>query len=258
MAAERGHDVVLFERHAHLGGQLDLARLTPDRSDIGLIVDWLVAEIGRLGVDIRLGQELNAESLGALGRFDVAIVATGPMPTPLLQLSRPSLTLTSNASTPLVSSWELLSRSGSVPCGPVVLVDDVGHMEALSVAQQLVQQGCRVTVVSRFSELASQIQPAWATWSGKEYLARAGVELRGRSFISAVGNGSVTVSALDGGRDVDIPAGAVVHVTFHEPNLSLVDVLATVCDEVHVIGEARTQRFLTAAIRDGYEVGRRI
>jgi 2,4-dienoyl-CoA reductase-like NADH-dependent reductase (Old Yellow Enzyme family) len=258
VAATRGHEVILFERGEHLGGQLNLARLTPDRSDIGLIVEWLVEEIGRLGVDVRLGEALTAESLGSLGRVDAAIIATGPTPRPLLQLGRPSLPLASTAGTPVASSWELLSGARSVRSGPVVLLDDVGHMEAMSVAQHLVQQGCQVMVVSRFSELASQIQPAWATWSGKEYLARAGVELRGRSFISAVGDGTVTVSQLDGGLDVEVPAAAVVHVTFHEPNLSLAEALATVADEVHVIGEARTQRFLTVAMRDGYEAGRRI
>ena len=256
VAASRGHDVVLYERADRLGGQLGLARLTPDRGDIGLIADWLVEEVERLGVDVRLGLELSADSLAAIGRVDVAIVATGPTPRAPLQLGRPSLTLTPTASTPVVSSWDVLNGTGLVPPGPVVLLDDVGHMEAMSVAQHLVERGCQVTVVTRFSELASQIQPAWATWSGKEHLARAGVELRARSFVGAVGDGTVTVSPLDGGADVELRAGAVVHVTFHEPNLGLADALATVASEVHVIGEARTQRFLTASIRDGYEAGR--
>ena len=84
---------------------------------------------------------------------------------------------------------------------------------------------------------------------------RAGVELRGRSFISAVGEGTATVSALDGGADVEVPANAIVHITFHEPNIELVAVLADVANEVHVIGEARTQRFLTAAMREGHDIG---
>jgi hypothetical protein len=111
-------------------------------------------------------------------------------------------------------------------------------------------------VVTRFTELASQIQPAWATWSGKEYLARAGVALLPRTYISAIGDGTVTVSPLDGGPDVELQAEAVVHVSFHEPKLDLVEALSTIATEVHVIGEARTQRFLTVSIRDGYEIGR--
>lgn len=256
VAATRGHDVVLFERSNRLGGQLRLARLTPDRDDFGLIIEWLVDEVARLGVEVRLGHEFSADSLAGLAPVDVAIVAVGPSPREPLQLGRPALALTPTAATPVVSSWELLSGAKSVPEGPVVLLDDVGHMEAMSVAQHLVAHGCQVTVVSRFSELASQIQPQWATWSGKEHLARAGVAVRARSFIRAIGDGAVTVAPLDGGADVELPAGAVVHVTFHEPNLSLGEALTALTAEVHVIGEARTQRFLTAAIRDGFEAGR--
>ncbi len=78
--------------------------------------------------------------------------------------------------------------------------------------------------------------------------------LRPRPFVSAIGD--VTVSPLDGGADVELSAAAVVHVSFHEPNLDLVGALATVARDVRVIGEARTQRFLTVAIHDGYEAGR--
>jgi hypothetical protein len=182
-------------------------------------------------------------------------VATGPSPREPLQLGRPTITLVPTAATPVLSSWELLSGAVTLPPGPVVLLDDVGHMEAMSVAQHLVGLGRAVTVVSRYSELASQIQPAWATWSGKEYLSRAGVKLHGRCYLRSVGEGTVTVSPLDGGADFELEAAAVVHVTYHEPNLGLAAQLAAVADEVLVIGEARTQRFLTAAIRDGYEAG---
>ena len=256
VAAARGPDVVLYERADHLGGQLALARLTPDRGDIGLIIDWLIEETKRLGVEVHLGQEMSIETIGAVGQLDVVVVATGPTPRAVLQLGRPTLTLTPTASTALVSSWRLLNGTAVVPPGPVILLDDVGHMEAMSVAQHLVERGGQVTIVTRFSEMASQIQPAWATWSGKEKLAQAGVRLLARSFISAVGDGTVTVSLLDGGADVHLPAGAIVHVTFHEPNLDLADSLASFVSEIHVIGEARTQRFLTVAIRDGFEIGR--
>jgi len=126
----------------------------------------------------------------------VAIVATGPSPRTALQLGRRTVELTSSASTPVFSSWEVPNGVHSLPRGPVIMLDDVGHMEGMSVAQHLVANGCDVTVVTRFSELASLIQPAWATWSGKEYLAGAGVVLLGRSFVSEVGDGTVTVSSL--------------------------------------------------------------
>ena len=142
VAALRGHDVVLYEHGNRLGGQLLLARLTPDRDDIGLIADWLSQEIARLGVDVRLGHSVSAESLAKIGPVDVAIVATGPSPRGSLQLGRPTLVLSPTASTSVVSSWQLMSGSHHVPPGPVVLLDDVGHMEAMGVAQHLTERGC--------------------------------------------------------------------------------------------------------------------
>jgi 2,4-dienoyl-CoA reductase-like NADH-dependent reductase (Old Yellow Enzyme family) len=256
VAASRGHDVILYERADVLGGQLTLARRTPGRGDIGLIVDWLAEEIERLGVDVRFRQEIVLDCLSTIGPVDAAVVATGPAPRPLLQIGRPSLALTATTSTPVVSSWELLG--GPVPASwrQVVLVDDVGHMEAMGVAQHVAAGGCDLTVVSRFAEMASQIQPPWATWSGKEHLARTGVRLLPRTFISAIGDGVVCISSLDGGNDVEVESDVVVHVSFHQPNLLLADALGEIAADVHVIGEARTQRFLTASIRDGYEIGR--
>ena len=84
----------------------------------------------------------------------------------------------------------------------------------------------------------------------------AGVTLLPRTFIRSIDDGSVTVTPLDGGSDLTLPADAVVHVTFHEPNLDLAQLVASIATEVHVIGEARTQRFLTVSIRDGYDLGR--
>ncbi len=187
-------------------------------------MDWLAEEIERLGVDVRFRQEIVLDGLSTIG--------------------------------PVVSSWEL--PSGPVPTSwrQVVLVDDVGHMEAMGVAQHVAAGGCDLTVVSRFAEMASQIKPAWATWSGREHLARAGVRLLPRTFISAIGDGVVCISSLDGGSDVEVESDVVVHVSFHQPNLRLADALGAIAADIHVIGEARTRRFLTASIRDGYEVGR--
>ena len=81
------------------------------------------------------------------------------------------------------------------------------------------------------------------------------VTLDGKA-ISAIGDGTVTVSWLDGGADFELSAEAVVHVTFHEPNLDLAETLSTIAPEALIIGEARTQRFLTVSIRDGFEAGR--
>lgn len=258
VAASRGHDVVLYERSSDLGGQLSLARRTPGRDDMGLIVDWLVSELDRLGVEVHLGSEIDATSPATIGRFDVAALAGGPIPGDPIQLGRPAVSLQSTDATRLLSSWEVFGEQAPPLSGPVVVLDDVGHMEGVVVAQHLVDSGCDVTVVTRFEGMANRIAPDWSTWSARQHLARADVAVRGRAYLAEVGDGVVTIGCLDGGSDTTVRAAAVVHISHHQPNLELAALLGDVADVVHVVGDARTQRFLTAAIRDGFELGMKI
>ena len=79
VAAQRGHDVTLFERQEQLGGQVRwLAKVGAYREYAG-IVDWLEDQVRRAGVDVRLGEMASSHQL-TNGAFDAAIVATGSTP----------------------------------------------------------------------------------------------------------------------------------------------------------------------------------
>ena len=54
MAAERGHEVILCESTARLGGQALLAQLLPERAEFGGIVTNLSRELELAGVTPRL------------------------------------------------------------------------------------------------------------------------------------------------------------------------------------------------------------
>ena len=79
MAAVRGHRVVLFEKAAELGGQILLAARAPARAEYAGIVRFLVAQVEKLAVDVRLGVEATAASVLA-ERPEVVVVATGSHP----------------------------------------------------------------------------------------------------------------------------------------------------------------------------------
>ena len=77
VAAERGHEVVLFDRAAALGGQLNLAKQVPGKEEFHGLVRWFTEEVTRLGVETRLKTEATPE---ALAGFDEVVIATGVTP----------------------------------------------------------------------------------------------------------------------------------------------------------------------------------
>lgn len=79
IAALRGHRVMLIEERDHLGEALLMASMSPKRPGWSELRDYLVGEMIRLGVNVRLGTKATAELAKKEG-FNVAIVAIGAKP----------------------------------------------------------------------------------------------------------------------------------------------------------------------------------
>jgi 2,4-dienoyl-CoA reductase (NADPH2) len=77
VAAERGHEVTLFERDRLLGGQLNMAKVIPGKEEFRGLVDYYAAAVADAGIDLRLGTAADA---AALAGFDAVVVATGVLP----------------------------------------------------------------------------------------------------------------------------------------------------------------------------------
>ena len=139
VAAERGHDVSLFEAARELGGQVQLAaRATQRRSDLIGITGWLASECRHLGVDLRTSTYAEADEVLALAP-DVVIVATGGSP------RMPDLAEGVDLA---VSTWDIIAGSVSPSTGDVLLFDDHGTEEGLSCVERLVAAGSHVELVT--------------------------------------------------------------------------------------------------------------
>jgi 2,4-dienoyl-CoA reductase (NADPH2) len=75
--AERGDKVTLFEKSTELGGQFRLAMRIPGKEEFAEALRYFRRRLEILGVDVRLGTEATASTLG---RFDEVVVATGVEP----------------------------------------------------------------------------------------------------------------------------------------------------------------------------------
>ena len=78
-AAERGHEVHLYDKAGELGGQFRLARRIPGKEEYGETIRHFSALLARNGVHLHLGTAVDAESIGA-GSWDAVVVSTGVRP----------------------------------------------------------------------------------------------------------------------------------------------------------------------------------
>lgn len=89
-AAERGHEVTLFDAAAEIGGQLNIAKRIPGKEEFDETLRYFRTQLTRYGVEVRLNTAVTA---GDLGAYDEIVVATGVTPrTPEIEgLDHPSV-----------------------------------------------------------------------------------------------------------------------------------------------------------------------
>ena len=85
VAAERGHEVVLFEASERLGGQFNLAKRIPGKEEFEETLRYFSTRLEDAGVEVRLGTRATPAELAD---FEVVVVATGVHPR---QLSLPGI-----------------------------------------------------------------------------------------------------------------------------------------------------------------------
>lgn len=130
--ALRGAQVILFEAHDELGGQVATAALDPRRPRFALHVRWLAAELQRLGVDVRLGKTVNAKDVAAV-EPDEVVLATG---------SESVVPLSIPAAVRAGTDLDLLR--GQLPVNPadrVTVVDREGHWRGAAAAILAAERG---------------------------------------------------------------------------------------------------------------------
>jgi len=77
-AAERGHAVTLYDASSEIGGQLNLAKTVPDKTEFYEFIRYFKSHLDKYGVDVQLNTTVSAASLS--NNFDEVIVATGIKP----------------------------------------------------------------------------------------------------------------------------------------------------------------------------------
>ena len=79
VAAERGHQVTLFDSSSEIGGQFNVAKRVPGKEEFYETLRYFKRKLETTGVEVRLGTRADVGGLVA-GHFDEIILATGIAP----------------------------------------------------------------------------------------------------------------------------------------------------------------------------------
>src|SRR6185436_9119396 len=132
VAAECGHEVVLFEKAAELGGQFNLAKRIPGKQEFAESVAYYAERLRRAGVQVRLN---HSASQADLAEFDETILASGIDP------RKPAIPGVDHAS--VIGYVDLLS--GRVQAGKNVVIIGAGGI-GFDVAIWLLEKTSRSTL----------------------------------------------------------------------------------------------------------------
>jgi 2,4-dienoyl-CoA reductase-like NADH-dependent reductase (Old Yellow Enzyme family) len=252
-AAANGDRVILCEAADTLGGQLRVARKAPFRSRMGDISDWLAAELPAVGVDVRLGTRVDAGYVRAQ-QADRVVVATGSVPRrDGFTIADPDHPIPGAGQSHVLMSWDAITDTG-IRDARAVVYDDIGHHEAVSVAEALMARGCEVVFMSRLNRVMPLLEAARMETTVKRRLYSGPFEFAGDCRITCIGSDAVTVASLYGAPSRTVPAELVVLVGSNEPQRHLADELAGELD-VSLVGDALGPRFLQLAILEGHRAG---
>ncbi len=78
-AAERGHQVTLFDAADRIGGQFNIAKQIPGKEDFNETLRYFGRRVATSGVTLKLNQRADAAAIKA-GGFDHVVLATGIVP----------------------------------------------------------------------------------------------------------------------------------------------------------------------------------
>jgi NADPH-dependent 2,4-dienoyl-CoA reductase/sulfur reductase-like enzyme len=240
--AKRGFKPVVFEKASRAGGQLLLAAKPPKKEKMLWLLDYQLAMIDKLKVEIRYNTTATLEKIRALDPYAV-IVAQGS--TPLLPASIPGLNQ-SNVFTPPQILGEKVALSGK-------RVGVIGTgMTGIETAEYLADAGNTVALF----EMVDDIGPGLFFQNLIDVMSRLGAhrpEIYTKHKLISINDGTAVFETTDTGETKEFSFDAFLVSLGVEPNTELVEELTANFDKVFVIGDALEGGRLEPAISGGYK-----
>ena len=236
-AAERGHEVTLFEKDRALGGQLRLAIVPPFKKDLVGLLAFLQGQVKKR-VNLHLQKEIDAQEL-LNHPFHVVIVATGCTPPVLRDNEDPRVT----------RAWDVLAGRARLT-GSRVVVSGRGRGACETSEFLATRQKKEVTLIHSgpLEELGSEMEPIFERRLLLGRLQQCGVKIFCQTALARIDADGVEVEGRTAGR---IPCDHIVLDEPPVPNRSLLDELRGKMNVIG-IGDCMEPSDLYKAIHEGF------
>lgn len=242
--AERGHEVVLFEREKKLGGNLIAAGANEIKGDVRRYAEWSVRMTKRTpGIKLRLCTEATRDAVTEEAPYAV-IIAVGSSP------FVPNIPGVDGSNVLLAADVDL----GRVKPGKRVVIIGSG-LTGTETAVSLAQNGHDVTQIDMLP-LDEIDRRGNGSPSVTAFLRRMAVDA-GVNTITGVraeeiSDGGVAVSNADGTRTL-LECDSVILSMGVRPRSEIVAELSGISDYTYVIGDCSSQAGnITSAVREGF------
>jgi 2,4-dienoyl-CoA reductase-like NADH-dependent reductase (Old Yellow Enzyme family)/thioredoxin reductase len=265
-AADRGHQVTMYEKSKTLGGQLILAGSPPGRSEFIQLASDLANQLAPAGVNLMLDTEVTEQLIDS-EKPDAVILATGAKP---LGLPIPGVDLPH-----VVQAWDVLDGK-SFAGQQVVIIGggavgvETAHMlaekgtisgetlkfllvnqaEPLEDLYQLAIKGTKdITIIEMIEKIGKDIGKS-TKWCMLQDVDRLGVKMLTATKAMEITENSVKVDV--DGETKELPADTVILAVGSKSYNPLAKMLEGKGIEVEVVGDALKVAKAFDAIHQGY------
>ncbi len=211
----RGYQVALAEAGAELGGRVLREMKLPGLTQWGRVRDYRRYQLSQMAnVEVYFESALKASDILDFG-FERVAIATGA------RWRRDGVARQHVVPMPIAEGMAVFTpddlMEGRYPEGRVVIFDDDHYYMGGVLAELLVQQGAKVTLVTPAAYVSEWTQNTLEQEVIHRRLAELGVEIVLNRGVDALLDGGLVTSCAYTGRKQEIEADAVVLVTCREP-----------------------------------------
>ncbi|MFH1169702.1 MAG: FAD-dependent oxidoreductase [Chloroflexota bacterium] len=245
LAAQRGHEVTLYEKASVLGGQLLVAAQPKGKRKILWLRDYLVTQLKKLGVKVELGADVTAKLVAEV-KPDAVIVATGSEPV------MPNITGIKGKN--VASAQDILLDRVAPKQERIAIVG--GGVVGCEVADYLLESGNTVTIIEQLATISADMEPFHRYEMMGQFREKGVVMLTGHKVNEITAKGVQVTNAE--GHDELIAADRVIVAVGGRPVDNLVLALEGKVPELYTAGDCNRPRVIIEAVYEGSVAGRQV